>query len=131
MRKGATESGLRLMAANAGLEVIFALLGVGELRTAAIPGLGGPGLRPGQVEVLAFATVVEDVQETVDHDGGSEFLAQLADQGSLQVLADFDASARQDSLRLLPGSGPPDGQQVTVRCDQQATDALSHAISTT
>jgi hypothetical protein len=43
-------------------------------------GFGGPGLSPGEVEVLAFGSVIEDVQEAVDLGGRGEFLAQFAGQ---------------------------------------------------
>src|ERR1039457_4274470 len=60
-----------------GLEVVFAAGGVGELRAVAVTGIGGPGAHAGEVDVLAFVTAFEDVQQAVDVGGRGEFLVQL------------------------------------------------------
>jgi hypothetical protein len=60
------------------LEAIVAAGGVAELRAGAITGAGGPGPCPGEVEVLAFGAVVEDVQEAVNLGRRGGFLSQFA-----------------------------------------------------
>lgn len=80
-----------------------------------------------EVEVLAFALLLKDVQQADDGGGRGDFLAQFAGQGSFQVFAGLDAAAGQHPVGVFAGADATDGQQIMLGCDQQGADAVGHA----